>query len=255
MALKLQRVSLYLTLALSLMFSITIASAAEQNPCAEIISLIGDVEIKPAKEGNFRKAELRAKLYVRDTIRTKEKSRARLFFKDESILILGANAQVEISEFRLEAGSRQGLLSLLDGSMRFIVHKFYGAAEPDFKIGTDTAILGIRGTDGAVEKRSPTIVYVYLLEAAKPLQVISKSTGQSIDLLPNYMVRVEQGKGLTQVQMPPAIMKQLRETFEAAGVLFPKRMEERYWSPRRELPYNNIYQPPLPTIHHNFTVH
>ena len=51
--------------------------------------------------------------------------------------------------------------------MRFVVHKFFQAPEPDYTIETPTTIIGVRATDGVVE--IATGDQVYLLEAINPL--------------------------------------------------------------------------------------
>jgi len=85
------------------------------------------------------------------------------------VLILGEHTTLEIAQYLIDAakGRRQSLLRTLTGEMRFVVHKFFQAPEPDYTIETPTTIIGVRATDGVVE--IATGDQVYLLEAINPL--------------------------------------------------------------------------------------
>ncbi|OPX21068.1 MAG: hypothetical protein BZ151_00605 [Desulfobacca sp. 4484_104] len=106
---------------------------------------------------------------TREQIRTLGKSKAKLWCQDESVLILGEHTTLEIAQYLIDAakGRRQSLLRTLTGEMRFVVHKFFQAPEPDYTIETPTTIIGVRATDGVVE--IATGDQVYLLEAINPL--------------------------------------------------------------------------------------
>ena len=72
--------------------------AQDGQSTAELIALNGQAEVKSAG-GNFRPAQLRDKLTVRDTIRTLEQSKAKLLFKDDSVIVLGEKTTMEISQY------------------------------------------------------------------------------------------------------------------------------------------------------------
>ena len=133
------------------------APAQQRQPAAELIALVGKAEIKSPGETQFRPAKLQDKLYPQDQIRTLKDSRAKLFFQDESILVLSDDTTLDIAKFQMNSqGQRESaLMKLVHGAVRFIVQKVAAGVTPNFEIQGKTAIMGIRGTDGIFESRSP----------------------------------------------------------------------------------------------------
>ena len=143
--------------------------AAGLNYAAEVISLLGKVEIKSPQEAAFRPAKLKDPLNPGDQVRTLEKSRAKLWFRDETVLILNQNTTMEITQFQADAAGRpeKSRLKVLQGAMRFILSKFYAAVPRDFEIEGKTAVMGVRGTDGVFVTHSPD--NIYLISGKAPL--------------------------------------------------------------------------------------
>ncbi len=81
---------------------------------------------------------------------------ATLLLKDGTVLTLGPNTTVDLSQFQYNATTQQGnfLLDLLQGSVR-VVTGVLARINPDlFKIKTPTSVVGVRGTDFIVEARA-----------------------------------------------------------------------------------------------------
>ena len=81
----------------------------------------------------------------KDMVATGDKSRAKLLLSDESLLSVGQNSNLEITEYLLDKSRRTSIISLKAGSLHSKVEKFL---EPDskFEVHTPTAIAGARGT-------------------------------------------------------------------------------------------------------------
>ena len=155
------------------------APAQERQPAAELIALVGTAEIKSPGDTQFRPAKLKDRLYQQDQIRTLADSRAKLFFTDESILVLSDNTSIDIAKFQLnpQGGRQSALMKILHGSLRFIVTKVSSVDKPDFEIEGKTAVMGVRGTDGVFESRSPD--NIYFLSGRSILAILNKTTGQT----------------------------------------------------------------------------
>ena len=84
-----------------------------------------------------------------DVIRTKSLSKAQITFIDNSFLTLSQEARIAIEEFKFEPGQekRQAVLEIFQGLALAVVNKILKAEEPDFIIKTQTAIVGVRGTE------------------------------------------------------------------------------------------------------------
>lgn len=167
--------------------------AQQRKPAAEIIALMGTAEIKSSTETKFRKAKLKEALFPQEQIRTLTKSRAKLWFQDETILMLGENTMVNISDFQVDnQGRRQNaLFKVFEGTMRFIIHKFYSGLPPGVEVAGTTAVLGIRGTDCIIEVRSPDLFLNIGNTSAHVRELVGK---QARVLEPGNWVRVIPGQ-------------------------------------------------------------
>jgi hypothetical protein len=84
-----------------------------------------------------------------DVIRTKSLSRAQITFIDNSILTISPESRIAIGEFKFEPaqGKRHAVLEIFQGLALTVVNKILKTEEPDFIIKTQTALLGVRGTE------------------------------------------------------------------------------------------------------------
>jgi len=245
--------------------------AQERQPAAEIIALVGDAEIKSPAESQFRKAKLKDSLFPQDQIRTLANSRAKLWFKDETILMLAESTTLDISKFQMDnQGRRQNaLFKVMEGTMRFIIHKFYEGLPPGVEVAGTTAVMGIRGTDCVIEVRSPDL---FLNIGNTPAEVKDLATGQSITLPPGVWARVIPGQPITTGTITPFMLRQyikrtqcgytqVPDNVSAPPLLFPGGQVVFFGNPL--VPQDNQYrslanpsiigggvQPSLPSIHH-----
>jgi len=197
------------------------AQAQERQPAAELIALMGKAEIKSPGEAQFRSAKLQDKLYPQDQIRTLKDSRAKLFFQDESILILSEDTTLDIAKFQMDSkGQRQSaLLKLVNGAVRFIVQKVEAGVTPNFEIQGKTAVMGIRGTDGIIENRSPT--RIIFLGGAGSIIIRNLTTGQTLTITPNHWILATPGQPMRTGPVTPQMRQQVLPSFRLAQSFVP----------------------------------
>jgi hypothetical protein len=84
-----------------------------------------------------------------DVIRTKSLSRARITFIDQSSLTISPESRIAIEAFLFDPArnQRHAVLEIFQGLALAVVNKILQAGEPDFVIKTQTALLGVRGTE------------------------------------------------------------------------------------------------------------
>ncbi len=88
-----------------------------------------------------------------DRIVTGPDSSASLVLRDDTTLVVGPSSRLDLKEFHFDGTTRDGgiLVSLLRGSMRMITG-LIGKTNPDaVRVETQTATIGIRGTDFIVQ--------------------------------------------------------------------------------------------------------
>lgn len=88
-----------------------------------------------------------------DRIVTGPDSSVSLVLRDDTTLVVGPSSQLDVKEFHFDGTTHEGgmLVSLLRGSMRMITG-LIGKSNPDaVRVETQTATIGIRGTDFIVQ--------------------------------------------------------------------------------------------------------
>ncbi len=232
--------------------------AQEAKEVAELIAITGQAEVKTAN-ASYRPAQVRDKLRVGDTVRTLEKSRAKLLFQDESVTVLGEKTTLEISQFLFNSRTqeRTGVLKTIEGKIRFIVQRISGAPQPAMTIESEVLSVGVRGTDGILETGSQH--KVYLLESENPLSVKNKFTGQTMDLPPMQFIIADKKKPFQINPITPELLDSLLQQFRLTYDFTPKNLLSPGAPPETAtmtgpgqgegVTLPPVTQPPLPTLH------
>ena len=84
-----------------------------------------------------------------DRIRTGADSGASLRLRDGTVLVIGPQSQLDLKQYRFDTTTHEGniLLSLLQGSLRMVSGLIAKKQPEAVRIDTQTATIGIRGTD------------------------------------------------------------------------------------------------------------
>ena len=88
-------------------------------------------------------------LLIKDAVETESKSRAKLFFTDDSILNLAEQSRVSVEEYLYspEKQRSKSIYNLIDGSIKVVVGR------SDLEVHTDSAVAAARGTTFLMKKR------------------------------------------------------------------------------------------------------
>lgn len=99
-----------------------------------------------------------------DRVRTGQTGGASIVLKDGTVLTMGPNTTVDLSQFQFDSTTQSGnfVLDLLQGSVRVVTGLLAKANPERFKVRTPTSVVGVRGTDFIVEAASPEPLYYYL---------------------------------------------------------------------------------------------
>lgn len=114
------------------------AQAAEK--AADVVYLKGKAVIERQKR--TIDAQLRSALLETDNIVTKERSRAKMLFRDDSIVTLGSKSKLVIKQYLYNPASKrsESIYELADGKLKAVV------SGGSFKVATPTAFAAARGT-------------------------------------------------------------------------------------------------------------
>ncbi len=128
------------------------ATAAPERQAGFVKSVRGDVKLLSAA-ATARNAVPGDALALVDRIVTGPDSSAAVVLRDDTTLVVGPSSRLDLKQFHFDATTHEGglLVSLLRGSMRMITG-LIGKTNPDaVRVETQTATIGIRGTDFIVQ--------------------------------------------------------------------------------------------------------
>ena len=141
-----------LALASGTAFAQTQAQTPPELQAGTVKSVRGDVQLLSAS-GTQRAASPGDMLMPIDRVMTGADSAASVVLRDGTTMVVGPSSRLDVKEFHFDATTQDGglLVSLLRGSMRMITG-LIGKKQPDaVRVETQTATIGIRGTDFIVQ--------------------------------------------------------------------------------------------------------
>lgn len=112
-------------------------------------------------------------VYTEDQLSTGDAARLEIVLRDETLLTLGANADIVIDAFVFDPEASKGtaLLTVVEGAFRFTTGKLSGMTEKRIEVKTEFANLAVRGTDfwgGALDGGYGVMVLKGKVEVATP---------------------------------------------------------------------------------------
>jgi FecR protein len=111
--------------------------------------IIGQVDL--LKQGKLPAiaAKLQDGVEIGDIVRTKAKSKAQLTMVDDSVITLAPESRLAIADYQYNPAQqeRRGVIRLFRGLVHTVVNRIIKTEEPDFIMETNTATVGVRGTN------------------------------------------------------------------------------------------------------------
>ncbi|MBI4844448.1 MAG: FecR domain-containing protein [Nitrospirae bacterium] len=140
-------------LVLLLFISPCLEMAAASEAVGKFTAVEGKVDVLSGGSLPARPAVVGDDVYLKDAVRTKSGSSARILFNDGNVLTIEQRSRIDISEY-FTGGSSKGIIKLSRGrvnaDVRKDVLKDTGGEAKKFEIHTPTAVAGVRGTCYAV---------------------------------------------------------------------------------------------------------
>lgn len=191
-------------------------ATAGEKEVGNVKDLRGSASILREKQAvDARKNE---PVYRADTVRTSGKSRVKLLFIDDSLLMIGENSKVLIST-RMDKNGRISVFNLADGVVNVIVGK------SGLEIHTPTSVTAARGTSYVVwvENDASQKTGVAVAEGRVEIRNNEEDVREKIVVPAGKMSFIEKGKAPTPAVIAPP---------EVIQVLYRKTLEqEEIWGP------------------------
>lgn len=192
--------------------------AGAEPQAGQVLTVKGEVLLLHA--GEQAPARARDPLYVEDTVSTGPLSRAKLFFRDDSVLNLGQRSRVEVSQYLYssETDRSQAVYELLEGSLKATVGR------SDLEIHTPTAVAAARGTRFLVvlaEDAAEPETLIMVLEGEVTVRSILREIMEIVTLREGEMTRVPTGlPPAPPTVTPPGLLREHRDGTVAIGEVF-----------------------------------
>ena len=187
------------------------------SPVGEVQLVQGKVVIihKDIFRGYWAKKDL--PLYKGDTIATQEGGRIRFRLNDGSTLTMASTTELVInrSVYDPTKKSRSSFLGMTLGKARFWVSKLMGFKRSEFKVKTETAVMGVRGSDFVI-RASPKVTEVTALGDTR-LELVSLAAPEVKPTLLADFERavVEEGALPSEVEkISPEEIEQIKKEFK-----------------------------------------
>lgn len=158
---------------------------------AKVVAIKGEAHIE---RGDSKiTLELNSKLEKNDIIKTKERTKLQIIFKDETIITIGKNSTFSVNEYVFDEQKKEykAEFGLLKGAFRTITGKIGKIAPDKFKLKSKSSTIGIRGTQilSNMEISGDTI---FCTEGT--ITIISNITNEAITINAGQYVVVKKGK-------------------------------------------------------------
>ena len=134
---------------LVLALGLLLPTGAPAAVVGHITQMEGKVDLLKKGQLPATQVKLQDGLETGDVIRTKSLSRAQITFIDQSTLTIAPESRIAIETYMVDEskGKRNAVLKMFQGLALAVVSKIYQSEEPNFVVKTQTAIMGIRGTE------------------------------------------------------------------------------------------------------------
>ena len=159
------------------------SSAAFADTNAGNLAVVnGDVRIAANEKEAGRAAKPNEVLKNNETIKTGKDSSAKILFTDQSIMDIGPNSALKVSDYALKDGdNRTATFSLVYGKLRALVTKKVSDGGR-VQVKSNDAVMGVRGTEFVVDRPIGTATSTSIVVVSGLVQVTPPSGGPAISV-------------------------------------------------------------------------
>ena len=200
----------------------------EDQRIGTVLAVEGTATVRVANATTPEPLQFRAAIFPNDTVRTAAASKVKILLRDDSIMTLAENSEMQFTEFLLTPQQRRTIVSLTLGKLRVVTTKIFGAGSAT-EVRTANTVAGVRGTtfvvvfippeetdvvvlDGVVAVRNPNFPQLEPVPANFGTQVLGNAAPSPATEVPvSERQGLELGLRLTEqipVEVKPTIERQ-----------------------------------------------
>src|SRR5262249_26840316 len=130
---------------------------------ATVLAVEGTATVRAANATPPEPLQFRAAIFQNDTVRTEVNSKVKILLRDDSIMTLAENSEMQFTEFLLTSQQRRAIVSLARGKLRVVTTRIFGAGSAT-EVRTANTVAGVRGTTFIVVFIPPDATEVDVLD-------------------------------------------------------------------------------------------
>ena len=156
---------------------------------ATVLVVTGVAEVRASGEAMWDQLRFRDAIFVRDTVRTAANSRVKFLMRDDAILTLGEDGEMEFTEFLLTQQQQRNVIDLFLGALKVVTVRILRSGSLT-QVRTSNTVAGVRGTSFIVRFIPPNITEVFVLEGIVTVQNLAAESPQVESVPPNQQTSV-----------------------------------------------------------------
>jgi FecR-like protein len=198
---------------------LTVARVHAQSEAGTVAAVVGTLEIQ--RGGAWQPSPIGVPVFVGDRLRTGAGDRAKIVFRDDSVLDIGADSEVVLDKqiFDPSVHQVQSVLRLVKGKIRAWVSDYYHEPRARYEVETPTAVAGVRGTE-FIAMYSKNGEYTDIVGISEQVEVRGKLAvmGSVVAVNPQFLTHVEKGRFPTTPQrLDDARFRQYNDGLDIVG--------------------------------------
>jgi FecR protein len=135
----------------------------EDQRIGTVLAVEGTATVRVANATTPEPLQFRAAIFPNDTVRTAAASKVKILLRDDSIMTLAENSEMQFTEFLLTPQQRRTIVSLTLGKLRVVTTRIFGAGSAT-EVRTANTVAGVRGTTFIVVFIPPDATEVDVLD-------------------------------------------------------------------------------------------
>src|SRR5438067_498050 len=162
----------------------------EDQRLGTVLAVDGTAEVRAANATTWEPLQFRAAIFPNDTVRTVAASKVKILLRDDSIMTLAENSEMQFTEFLLTPQQRRTLVSLTLGKLRVVTTRIFGAGSAT-EVRTANTVAGVRGTTFVVIFTPPASTQVLTLEGVVSVRNANPNVTRSEPVPQNFRTEVQ----------------------------------------------------------------
>ncbi len=239
--------TIILLLNLLVLSSWTTSALSQEDESVGIVTAVNGGATVISSQGS-EAVEKGTRVFLGDRLETGDESGLKILFNDDSLISLGANASLEITEFVYTPTERKSLSNLVKGKLKAIIQKIPGV-ETEIEFATPNAVAGIKGTELYIDALGG-IFYTY--EGETYVRGILKCPREVVVGPGQFSEILQDGCPSVPAPIPPALQNELMEGTEVEEEAPEDDESRKSEYPGKELPgkegtpaYSQLISAPL----------